>query len=286
MAIRKVKVRKWVKIIFILLLIISSIVLYSRFIGTNGLVIKETAIVDSNLPKNFYGLKIVQISDIHYKVTTTKEELKKVVKEINLLKPDIVILTGDLFDSNIKYKKNDYADLIKILNDIDYNIGKYAIKGEDDLKINKWEEVISESNFIDLNDKHEFIYSNGINPLLLVGISSNYKKNHIKKTLASIHEEINTEYKYSILLLHEPDVIDDIDYSKFNLILAGHTHGGQVKLPFIGGIIKDKYSKIYTNDYYDLENTKLYISSGIGTSKYKFRLLNTPSFNFYRLRNK
>ena len=43
---------------------------------------------------------------------------------------------------------------------------------------------------------------------------------------------------------------------------------------------------LYTNDYYDLENTKLYISSGIGTSKYKFRLLNTPSFNFYRLRNK
>ena len=285
MAIRKVKVRKWVKIIFILILIISSIVLYSRFIGTNGLVIKETAIIDSNLPKNFYGLKMVQISDIHYKVTTTKEELQKIVKEINLLKPDIVVLTGDLFDNNIKYKKNDYEDLIKILNDIYYNIGKYAIKGEDDLKINKWEEVISESNFIDLNDKHEFVYSNGIDPLLLVGISSNYKKNHIKKTLESIYEEINTEYKYSILLTHEPDVIDEIDYSKFNLILAGHTHGGQIKLPFIGGIIKDKYANVYTKEYYELGNTKFYISSGIGTSKYKFRLLNTPSFNFYRLRN-
>lgn len=285
MAIRKVRIRKWVKIIFILILIISSITIYSRFLGTNGLVIKETAIVDSNLPKNFYGLKIVQISDIHYKVTTTKEELKKIVKEINLLKPDIVILTGDLFDSNIKYKKEDYTDLIKILNDIDYNIGKYAIKGEDDLSNKNWEDIIGKSNFTDLNDKHEFVYSNGIDPLLLVGISSNYKKNHIKKTLESIYEEINTEYKYSILLLHEPDVIDDIDYSKFNLILAGHTHGGQVKLPFIGGIIKDKYANVYTNDYYDLGNTKLYISSGIGTSKYKFRLLNTPSFNFYRLRN-
>lgn len=286
MAIRKVKVRKWVKIISFLIIIISFIIMYSRFIGTDGLVIKETAIVDSNLPKNFYGLKIVQISDIHYKVTTTKDELKEIVKEINLLKPDIVILTGDLFDSNIKYKKDDYTDLIKLLNKIDSNIDKYAIKGEDDLKINKWEEVISESNFIDLNDKHELIYNNGLDPILLIGISSNYKKNHIKKTLTSIQEEINTEYKYSILLTHEPDVIDDIDYSKFNLILAGHTHGGQVKLPFMGGIIKDKYAKVYTNDYYDLGNTKLYISSGIGTSKYKFRLSNKPSFNFYRLRNK
>ncbi len=286
MAIRKVKVRKWVKIIFSLIIIISSIVLYSRFIGTNGLVVKETAIVDSNLPKNFYGLKIVQISDIHYNVTTTKEELKEIVEEINLLKPDIAVLTGDLFDSNIKYKKNDYIDIIKLLSKIDSNIDKYAIKGEDDLKIDKWEEVISESNFIDLNDKHEFVYSNGSDPLLLVGISSNYKKNHIKKTLTSIYEEINTEYKYSILLTHEPDVIDYIDYAKFNLILSGHTHGGQVKLPFVGGIIKDKYGEIYTNDYYDLGNTKLYISSGIGTSKYKFRLSNKPSFNFYRLRNK
>ena len=286
MAIRKVKVRKWVKIISFLIIIISFIIMYSRFVGTDGLVIKETAIVDSNLPKNFYGLKIVQISDIHYKVTTTKDELKEIVNEINLLKPDIVILTGDLFDSNVKYKKDDYTDLIKLLNKIDSNIDKYAIKGEDDLKINKWEEVISQSDFIDLNDKYELIYSNGLDPLLLVGISSNYKKNHIKKTLTSIYEEINTEYKYSILLTHEPDVIDDIDYSKFNLILAGHTHGGQVKLPFIGGIIKDKYAKTYINEYYDLGNTKLYISTGIGTSKYKFRLSNKPSVNFYRLRNK
>ena len=285
MAIKKVRIRKWVKIIFFLILAISSFCLYSRFLGTNGLVIKERAIIDSNLPKNFYGLKIVQISDIHYKVTTSKEELKEIVEEINLLKPDIVVLTGDLFDSNIKYKKNDYEDVIKLLNQIDCNIDKYAIKGEDDLKTNRWEDVISASNFIDLNDKHELIYSNGLDPLLLVGISSNYKKNHIKKTLTSIYEEINIEYKFSILLTHEPDVIDDIDYSKFNLILAGHTHGGQVKLPFIGGIIKDKYAKVYTNDYYDLGNTKLYISSGIGTSKYKFRLSNKPSFNFYRLRN-
>ena len=285
MAIKRIKVRKWVKIISFLIIIISFTIMYSRFIGTNGLVIKETAVIDSNLPKIFYGLKIVQISDIHYKVTTSKKELKQIITEINLLKPDIVILTGDLFDSNIKYKKEDYIDIVKLLNKIDTNIAKYAIKGEDDLNINNWEEVINESNFIDLNDKYELVYNNGIDPLLIIGISSNYKNNHIKKTLTSIYKEINIKYKYSVLLTHEPDIIDEIDYSKFNLILSGHTHGGQVKLPFIGGMIKDKYAKTYINDYYNLGNTKLYISSGIGTSKYKFRLLNKPSFNFYRLRN-
>jgi len=285
MAIKKIKVRKWLKTVFWIIFTITLLCLYSRFVGTNGLIIKETAIIDSNLPKNFYGLKIVQISDIHYKVTTTKKELKEIVTEINLLKPDIVILTGDLFDSNTKYTKKDFDDLVKILDNIDYNIGKYAIMGENDLSNKNWGDVINKGGFIDLNNKHEFIYSNGTTPILLMGISSNYKKNNIKKTINYIYEEISTEYKYSILLTHEPDVIDNIDYSKFNLILAGHTHGGQIKLPFIGGVIKNKYAKIYTNDYYELGNTKLYISSGIGTSKYKFRLLNKPSFNFYRLRN-
>lgn len=286
MATRHIKVRKWVKVLFFLIVIISSICLYSRYLGTKGLIVKETSVVDSNLPQNFYGLKIVQISDIHYKVTTTKEDLKKIVSEINLIKPDIVILSGDLFDSNTKYTKKDYNELTNILKNIDYNIGKFAIKGENDLKFEKWETIVIESDFKNLNDNYEFIYSNGLEPILLVGISSNYKKNHIKETLNSIYEEINIEYKYSILMLHEPDVINNIDYSKFNLILAGHTHGGQIKIPFIGGIIKDKYAKIYNYEYYDLENTKLYISSGIGTAKYKFRLLNKPSINFYRLRNK
>ena len=285
MAIKKIRIRKWVKILFVFIVIISSICLYSRYLGTKGLIVKEIPIIDSNVPKNFYGLKIIQISDIHYKVTTNKEDLDKISKEVNMLKPDIVLLNGDLFDKDVKYSKKDLNNLKDFLSSIDCSIGKFAIKGEDDLNKN-WESIISESNFINLNDSYEFIYSDGLEPILLIGIRSNYKKYNIKETVKSIYNNINSEYKYSILLLHEPDVINYIDYSKFNLILAGHTHGGQINLPFVGGIIKDKYAKIYTDEYYELNNTKLYISSGVGTTKYKFRLLNKPSINFYRLRNK
>lgn len=281
-----IRVRLWVKITLLIILLICSFFLYSRYIGTKGLSVKEYAIIDSKLPSNFYGFKIVHISDIHYKVTTTKEDLKKIVNKINLLKPDIVILSGDLFDKNIKYSENDFKDLIKILGSIDYNIGKYAIKGEDDLNIDKWESVINDSEFTNLNDTHEFIYNNGTTPILLIGISSNYKNNHIKETIDKIYSEANKEYSFSMLVLHEPDFIDSIDYSKFNLILAGHSHNGQVVLPFIGGIIKDKFGKNYYDNYYDFGNTEMYISSGIGTSKYKFRFLNKPSINLYRLRNK
>ena len=283
---KHIKVRTWVKVVLLLIVLISSLVLYSRYLGIKGLQVKEYGIVDSKLPSNFYGFKIVHISDIHYKVTTTKEDLENIVKEINKLKPDIVVLSGDLFDSNIEYKEKDYEDLIDVLGSIDYNIGKYSITGEDDLKFDKWESVINDSEFINLNDTHELIYNEGLDPILLVGISSNYKDNHIKETIETIYSSITDTYNYSILLLHEPDFINKIDYSKFNLILGGHSHNGQIKIPFIGGILKDKYSKIYYDEYYDLDNTKMYVSSGIGTSKYKFRFLNKPSINLYRLRNK
>lgn len=283
---KHIRIRKWVKIVFLLIIIISSLFLYSRYLATKGLKVKEYSVVDSKLPSNFYGLKIVHISDIHYKVTTTYDDLKNIVNEINSLKPDIVIFSGDLFDKSLNYTEEDFKELTELLNSIDYNIGKYAIKGEEDLNIDSYESILNDSNFINLNDAYQLIYTNGIEPILLVGISSNYNNNHIVETLDEIYSKISTEYNYSILVIHEPDFITDIEYSKFNLILAGHSHNGQIVLPFIGGIFKDKYSKNYYDEYYELKDTKFYISSGIGTSKYKFRFLNKPSINLYRLRNK
>ena len=282
----KIKLKLWVKILLFIIIFISLFLLYSRFIGTNGLNVKEYSIIDTKIPEGFYGLKIVHISDINYKMTTTKKELKKVVDEVNSLKPDIVILSGDLFNKDINYTKNDYKNIIEELSNINYTIGKYAIKGDNDLNIKKWETVIADSNFINLNNSYDLIYYNGLKPILLVGISSNYKKNHIKNTINSINEQIKDEYSYSILTLHEPDYINDFDYSKFNLILSGHSLNGGIKLPFIGGIIKPKGAKIYYDEYYNLDNTKLYISGGIGTNKFKFRFNNTPAFNLYRLKNK
>ena len=282
----KIRLKLWVKIVLTILVLFSFFILYSRYIGTNGLKVKEYSIINSKIPESFYGIKVVHISDINYKVTTNLNDLQEVVDEINLLKPDIVILSGDLFNKDIEYTKKDYNDLIKALNNIKYNIGKYAIKGDNDLNIKKWESVINDSDFINLNDTYELIYNDSIEPILLVGISSNNKKNHIKNTIKSINEQIKETYSYSILTLHEPDYINDIDYSNYNLILAGHSLNGQIKLPWLGGIIRPNNAKKYYDEYYELDNTKLYISGGIGTNNFKFRFNNKPSFNLYRLRNK
>ena len=86
--------------------------------------------------------------------------------------------------------------------------------------------------------------------------------------------------------MHEPDFIDNLNYSYFNLILAGHSHNGQINIPLFGAVTTPEYAKKYYDSYYKVGNSELYISSGLGTSNYNFRFCNKPSINFYRLTKK
>ena len=89
---------------------------------------------------------------------------------------------------------------------------------------------------------------------------------------------------YTISLLHEPDIIDNILYKySVNLALAGHSHNGQIRLPGIGSILKVEEGRKYSNEEYSLGNTKLYVSGGLGTSMYEFRWFDRPSINLFRL---
>ena len=279
------------KVLLIILLILTSIILYSRFIATKGLTVKEYKITNENITDNFYGFKIVHISDIHYGRTVNKKELEKLVNEINLLKPDIVVLTGDLIDKDTEINEAISKEISDTLNKIQVSVGAYAINGNHDIHFSEWENIVNDSGFKNINNSYELIYNEGYTPILLAGISSNTEDTiTINEKYGPIEQYINSDDVfqkiYKILLMHEPDFIDDINYSPFNLVLAGHSHNGQIRLPFIGATILPPHGKKYYEEYYKLNNTDLYISSGVGTSNISFRLFNKPSINFYRLSNK
>ena len=287
---KKPFIKKFIIFLLILITIVSSTLLYSRYIGTSGIFINEYKVVNKNLSNDFYGLKIVHISDLHYGRTINKKELNELVKKINLTKPDIVVLTGDLIDKDTNLTDKDIKIISDAFNKIDVTIGKYAIKGNHDYKFKKWDILIENSGFVNLNDKYELIFANENDYILLSGMSTNIYGDLKVNDKSKIFEEYinSSEIKpnYSILLMHEPDFVDNFDYNNFNLILAGHSHNGQVRLPIIGAIIKPNYGKKYYDHYYRLKNTDLYISSGLGVSEVNFRLFNRPAFNLYRLTNK
>ena len=273
-----------IKFFIVILIIIIGILLYGSFIEPSWLVTNEIKIVNNDITDEMDGLKVVHISDIHYGTTVNKKMLKKIVDEINLIKPDILVFTGDLFDDSVTLKESDIKDIIDNFKNIKTNNGKYAIYGDMDDK-DKWDSIMTESDFESINDTSKLIF-NGTNiPIVLSGISSNSDATDIiekNRTITSFIEELEVKPCYSILLMHEPDYVDTIDLTNYNLVLAGHSLGG-IYIPFAGIKALPSYATKYYAGKYEIGDSILYVSTGVGTNKTKFRFMNRPSINFYRI---
>ena len=268
------------KLFFLIILICIIIVIYSRYVGTSGLITKEYNVKNTKLPQSFNGLKIAHFSDFHYGRTTNIENLKYVAKEINLLKADIVVFTGDFFDKNTKLSDDEINQIIDVLSSINSTYGKYYVTGNYDILYDNYADIFNNSEFSNLDDKYEIILSKQNESILLSG--TNYKSD-----LKYLEELFKNELPaYKINIMHIPDVYDKIKDYNYDLVLSGHSHNGQVTIPFYGALYTPNGAKKYYKPYYKLDNTDMYISSGIGTSNYDFRLFNRPSINFYRLNSK
>jgi len=282
--IKSKRIKVFFKTFLTIIGIFLILVLYMHFIGTKGLVVREYKIESSSIPESFHGFKIVHFSDLHYLTTINKKELNNVINKINELKPDIVVFTGDLIDSKHEATKKDLNNIIKSLNKIEVTTGMYTIKGNHDYNNDNFEKIFNETNFKILDNKYELIYYKGTTPILITGVGSILKNDCDIDQAFSFSEMDNL---YTISLLHEPDIIDNI-ISKYNvdLALAGHSHNGQIRLPGIGTLLNVEEGKKYPNKKYTINDTKLYVSGGLGTSMYEFRFFNRPSINLYRLTTK
>lgn len=276
--------KKFLKILLTLILSITLTLLYSRYIGTTSLITKEYKIETTSIGESFDGLKIVHFSDLHYLRLTNKDTLNTIIDEINLINPDIVIFTGDLIDKDFELSEDEKNVLIELLDTINSKYGKYAIIGNHDMdKDELLKEIYSSSNFILMQNSYDIIYGNNNDKLFIGGVDTySYNKADIDKTMEYFKD--NEDISYKIILTHEPDYTDTI-LNKYdvNLILSGHSHNGQINIPYIKNIFLPYGSKKYYKNYYKINNTDLYISSGIGVSRINFRLFNKPSINFYRI---
>lgn len=275
------------KLLYLLLLVIilcTGLYLDAKYIGIKGLKVKEYRVESSILTSNFSGVKIVHFSDLLYKSTIDNNDIKKLVNRINELRPDIVVFTGDLVDKNKNITDSDTNFLIEQLSLIDANISKYAIYGDYDYSYDKYEDVMTASDFILLNNSYDTIYYNNNNPIYIVGFPSSIKeKTDLNKSFEFYSDE---NRKYTIVLVHDGKTIKVLDESSYevDLILGGHSLGGSIRIPYLGGVFIDDTSYKYYDEYYSKGLTNIYISSGIGTNNYNYRFLNKPSFNLYRLK--
>ena len=274
------RLRLWVKILIFVVILLSLTIIYGLFINSRGFKVNEIPVY-KNIPDSYNGLKIVHISDLYYGNSVKKKELKRIVDRINLIKPDIVVFTGDLLYKDTKIDSN----LGKLLSSIKDDIDKYYITGDNDYKRDDITNLMENSGFINLNDTYNLIYKDKT-PILIAGISTSKNKTNILTKVESTMDYLNNNDVFSILLMHEVNTINKFDYDKFDLILAGHNLGGMIRLPLIGGLILPEGNYLYGRDHYNKKGTDIYISNGLGNKDVNFRLFNKPSFNFYRLRKK
>lgn len=266
------------KIIIFLIVLLIGILLYAHFIETKNFKITEQSI-QANISESFNGFKIVQFSDLLIASTKTIDDLEEIVNEINNLKPDIIVFTGDLIKKDYDIKDNEIEKIKELLKNLNCTLYKYATIGDNDQE--NYKEIMTDSNFIILDNESNYIFYQDLTPIKITGITD---VSDLEKAL-SISDDLDASY--NIVITHQPDNIEILATYDIDLVLAGHSLLGQIRLPFIGGIIKKDGATKYIDNYYKVNDTIMYVSSGLGIdNNYYFRLFNKPEINLYRLTQK
>ncbi|WP_240035402.1 metallophosphoesterase [Neobacillus notoginsengisoli] len=235
------------------------------------------------IPNNFSGIRIIQFSDTHLGFQYTLEQLEQLSKKINKLQPDIVIFNGDLMDEPNKYRS--IEKIIPILQNIKAPLGKFSVYGNHDhggYGTEIYKKVMEDSGFLILLNESAAISIKG-QSLFLAGIDdAMLGKPNIERAIGHIPENA-----YKILLSHAPDLADEASQYGIHLQLSGHSHGGQIKIPFFGALVKPPFAERYHEGFYKVEGNMpltLYVNRGLGTTRLPFRFMAKPELTVFTLK--
>lgn len=258
-----------ISIVLFLIILGACTYLYSRYVEPQQLVNRKVNVGSNVAMMGGKELRIVQFSDTHIGTYYSERKLSEVVTLINAQNPDIVVFTGDLFDTFHLYN-GDTSDVISVLSKINAPIGKFAVFGNHDYgggAVRIYEQLMTECGFTVL--KNEIVTIGNIS----IGGMDDWLMGDPDYSLTQQFADDT----YNLLLSHAPDAIDKINLDNVSLALSGHTHGGQVYVPFATQLWLPIGGQNYRKGIYDLTgSTMLNVTSGIGTTKLPFRLFNPP----------
>lgn len=265
-------------------MIMFSTTIFLIWILWGNLTVKTSVynIYDKNLPEDFENYKIAQISDFHN--AEFGENNSKLVKILNDEKPDIIVITGDFIDSN----HTDTEIAIDFAKQISKISPCYYVTGNHEAWLGKiyldFEKKLRECGINILRNDCAVIQKND-SSLCILGIDDpdfyddadgmfNISNSIVKNEI----ENIDTVENYKILLSHRPELFEVYTEENINIVFSGHAHGGQFRLPFIGGVVAPNQGLFpkYDNGIYKKDNTTMIVSRGIGNSIIPIRFNNRP----------
>lgn len=250
---------------------------YPVFIERNLVQINNYRIPVPSLPKAFNGFRVVHLTDLHLGFLVSESFIEEVIKKANNLKPDIIVCTGDYVHARNSTKEID--SVWPILSKLKAIYGVYSVLGNHD----HWADTQKSLQWLQRSGQSvrhtcKPIYKG--KDRILIGGAGDYWEDELNIDLCF---STSDEGDCRILLTHNPDSIDTVFETPLSLILSGHTHGGQVSIPFFGPPVLPVNNKRYSSGLIETEKGNLFISKGIGWAIYPIRFNCYPEIAVHEL---
>jgi uncharacterized protein len=273
----KFRLSKLIQVVAIGCAIIFTGSIYVRKIEPNWL---EVTQININLPKldrAFVGYRIAQISDLHAGDRVDRTQLEKVVTIINEQKPDLVVVTGD----HVSRKPRQHIDLLDVLAKLQPRDRTLAVLGNHDVynDAEPIRQALKAAN-VTLLENTIFTVKRGDAILHIAGVGDVFAEEHDLDRILKLLPPNGA----AIMLAHEPDFADETAATgRFGLQLSGHSHGGQIRIPFINRGFRPKLARKYPIGRYQVGNMTHYTNRGIGTIKVYARFNCRPEISVFTL---
>lgn len=258
---------------------------YAHRIEPSLLEISEQQIKHPLIPKSFDGIKIVQFSDTHLGFQYNINQFKGLIKRINAIQPDLIFFTGDLMDEPNKYRE--INKIVPILQQLNAPLGQFCIFGNHDhggYGSELYRNIMHTANFtVLLNESRPISLKDG-SSIYLIGIDDAM----LGRPDLALAQKYVPENTFKLLLSHAPDLADMASHFQIHWQLSGHSHGGQVKIPFIGALVRPPFARKYPEGFYSIGETtplSLYVNRGIGTTRLPFRFMAKPELSVFTLKS-
>lgn len=239
----------------------------------NAVGVTAYSVTSERLPEAFDGFRILQLSDLHNKAFGRDQS--RLMKRVEAEAFDIIVITGDIADS----RRYDSEPVLALIPQLTRLAPVYYVTGNHESDIADYERleaemlaygvVVLRNRSIELKRDEAAIRLAGIDDPTM----------HFGTGFESVLIELaSSDAGYTMLLSHRPEKLDLYSALDYDLVFSGHAHGGQIRLPFLGGVIAPHqgFFPDLTEGVHTMGNTSLVISRGLGNSLFPFRLFNPP----------
>ncbi len=267
------------KIISIILAVLISLSIFLIW-QNNDIVISNYNYYNNKIPKAFNNFKITHISDLHNKLFGKNQN--RLINKVKQTNPDIIVITGDLIDSR-RYNLSIAIQFIKRAVKI---CPVYYISGNHEARQNRYSDIkqVLIDNGVNVLDNEKTILNKNDISIDIIGLSEakvsdgSTSVKTIKSKYNNYLQEMSDNTRFQILLSHRPEFFDIYQKNNIDLTFSGHVHGGQIVIPFVGGLFAPSQGFLpkYTNGLYKEKNSTLIVSRGLGNSLFPFRIFNRP----------